>query len=170
MSLWQQSGWNSIWKCIFRCEVRSRWDEHSHSPASCGQSASVSNSFVDIREYVLPEEASYTCSRGHTTTGVPSGVTSFTRACDANGNFSTGHGPSVSCEVPKDAHGSRLPAGEILFPGSASATCNEGYTTDTGNVHGATLYSMTRTASRNLSFTSDGCGLFDPMEEIRYYV
>ena len=129
----------------------------SCSPASCGQSTSV-------------KEASDTCSRGYTTTGVPSGVTSFTRACDTNGNFSTGHGPAVSCEVPEDAHGTRFPAGEILFPGSASATCNEGYTSDSGNVHGATSSSMTRTASRNLSFTSDVCGLFDPMDEIHYYV
>lgn len=143
----------------------------SCSPASCGQPTSVSNSFVDIREYVLPEEASYTCSRGYTTTGVPSGVTSFTRACEANGNFSTGHEcPAVSCEVSEDAHGARSPAGEILFPGSESVTCNECDTTDSGNVHGATSYSMTRTASRNLSFTSDGCGLFDPMEEIHYSV
>ena len=129
----------------------------SRSPASCGQSTSV-------------KEASDTCSRGYTTTGVPSGVTSFTRACDANGNFSTGHGPAVSSEVPEDAHGTRFPAGEILFLGSTSAICNEGHTSDSGNVHGATLYSMTRTASRNLSFTSDGCGLFDPMEEIRHSV
>ena len=105
----------------------------SCSPASCGLPTYVSNSFVDIREIVLPEEVSYICSTGYTTTGVPSGVTSLTRACEANGIFSTGHGPAVSCEVLENAHGTRSPAGEILFPGSASATCNEGYTTDSGH-------------------------------------
>lgn len=76
----------------------------------------------------------------------------------------------MPCEVPEDAHGTRSPAGEILFLRSASVTCNEGYTTDSGNVHGATSYSMMRTASRNLSFTSYGCGLFDPMEDMHHSV
>ena len=50
----------------------------SCSPVSFGQPTSITNNFVDIREYVFSENASYTCGSGCTTTGVPSGVTSFT--------------------------------------------------------------------------------------------
>ena len=50
----------------------------SCSPVSFGQPNPITNNFVDIREYVFSENASYTCGSGYTTTGVPSGVTSFT--------------------------------------------------------------------------------------------
>ena len=138
----------------------------SCSPVSCGQPTSMSNSFVDIREYVFPENASYICDSGYTTTGVPSGVTSFTKASQANGNFTTGHEcQAVSCDVPEDDGGTRSPHGNISFPDSATVTCEEGYTTDpAGNVRGATSYSMTCTTSGNLSFSSEGCGLFDSLE------
>jgi len=80
--------------------------------------------------------------------GCPSGITSFIGACQANVSFTIGHECfAVFCGVA------------ISF-----LTGKEGYTTDPGNVQGATSYSMTCTTSGNLSKTSDGCGLFDPME------
>lgn len=145
---------------------------HGHSvaiglcePISCGAPIFVINAFVETRSYFFPEHASYVCDAGYTTTGLVSGEITFTSSCQADGFFVT---PKfcrpVSCGVPSDEHGDITPGGEVFFPASTSVTCHRGHTTQPGDVHGATSYSLACDASGLFSYTSAGCNISNPVE------
>jgi len=101
------------------------------TPINCGATAVVSLSTVDMESLTYLEEATYTCDAGHTVTGTPTGLSSFTVSCGVDGVI-TDHMDChpISCGTPPLVSHARTPSGPLVYGVDLEYTCDTGYTTD----------------------------------------
>jgi len=111
-------------------------------PVECGATAVVALSTVDMESLTYLEEATYSCDTGHTVTGTPTGLSSFTVSCGVDGVISD-HMDClpVSCGNPPLVSHSRTPSGPLVYGVDLDYTCDHGYTT-TGEHDGDTEFTV----------------------------
>jgi len=111
-------------------------------PVECGATAVVSQSTVDMASLVYLEEATYTCDTGHTVTGTPTGLSSFSVSCGADGVITdTMDCFPVSCGNPPLVSHASTPTGPLVYGVDLTYSCDHGYTI-TGQHDGATTFTV----------------------------
>jgi len=105
---------------------------HTCEPVECGSAESTSRATASSGSYHFGQKADWTCNVGYTTSGAPSGKTTFKKECQANGDFGTAS-PSDCVDVdfchdnPCGANGVCYDSGEGITGPGYSCECYEGY-------------------------------------------
>jgi hypothetical protein len=130
------------------------------APVQCGAPSSVSDAQHSASPVVFPNNVTYTCDNGFSTTGTYGDPIEFTRTCLSTGVFTPASVCiEVQCGAPASVTHATWPTDPVSFPTIVSYTCDSGYTTT-----GQPLASSNASIAE-FSTTCTATGVFTPAAE-----